>query len=348
MIKKLIFILLIILFACNYNLESKIDTLFKDYNGKVPGASLLIIKNGEKILEKSYGLADIENNIKVTPKTNFRLASVTKQFTAMCILLLIEKGDLTLQTSLTDIFKDFPEYGKAITIKHLLQHTSGLIDYENLIPDTATIQVLDKDVFDMMKQQDSTYFEPGSQYKYSNSAYAVLAMIIEKVSGLTFAQYLQQNIFKPVGMDNTVALEEGISTVKNRAMGYAVDNDKFVFKDQSLTSAVLGDGGIYSSITDLFKWDQVLYTDKLISTKTLNQAFSKGQLKNGENIDYGFGWHLMDYKGHSIVYHTGSTCGFRNVIFRIPKQKFTVIILTNRDEPDIRNLAEKITDFYLF
>ena len=347
MIKCLYFILAVIMFSCGQNIDSQIDELFEDYTGNVPGASLMIIKDGEIIVEKSYGLAELDTKTAVSPNTNFRLASVTKQFTAMCILQLIEKGDITFKTKLTDIFDNFPEYGKTITIKHLLQHTSGLIDYENLIPDTAMIQVLDNDVLEMMKQVDSTYFEPGSKYQYSNSAYAVLAMIIEKISGISFAQYLDKNIFKPTGMNNTVAFENGISKVNKRAMGYKYENEEFIFKDQSLTSAVLGDGGIYSSITDLYKWDQILYTDQLISTITLDQAFSKGRLNNSEFIDYGFGWRLIDLKGYRCVYHTGGTSGFRNVIFRIPEQKFTVIILTNRAEPDLRNLVEHIAKMFL-
>jgi len=339
-------ILFFILNSCSLNKEKIIDELFKDYRGEVPGASVLVIKNGKKVFEKSFGFANLEKNIAVTPQTNFRLASVTKQFTAMCILQLIENEKIKLETNLKKIFEDFPEYGKNITIKHLLQHTSGLIDYEDLIPDSATIQVLDNDVLEMMKQLDSTYFEPGSQYKYSNSAYAVLVKIIEKYSDTTFAQYLEKNIFKPVGMENTIAFENGISTVKNRAMGYKPDNSGFIFKDQSITSAVLGDGGIYSSISDLYKWDQALYTNNLISTKTLNLAFSNGILNNGELIDYGFGWRLKEFKGEICVYHTGSTSGFRNVLFRIPGKKITVIILTNRAEPDIRYLAEKIAGLY--
>jgi CubicO group peptidase (beta-lactamase class C family) len=344
---SIVILLIIFIYCCSIDKESRIDQLFEDYKGQVPGASLLVIKKGNKIFEKSFGLANLAKETAVTPNTNFRLASVTKQFTAMCILQLIEQEKLNLKTNLIQIFRNFPEYGKTITIKHLLQHTSGLIDYEDLIPDTVTIQVLDKDVLEMMKQQDSTYFEPGTEYRYSNSAYAVLSVIIEKISGKTFAKYLKQYIFTPVGMTNTIALEEGISTVNNRAMGYKFENGKFVFKDQSITSAVLGDGGIYSSISDLYKWDQILYSDVLISTETLDLIFSHGILKNGELIDYSFGWYLKNFKGNKCVYHTGSTSGFRNVFFRIPKQKLSVIILTNRAEPDLRNIAEQISELYL-
>lgn len=348
-LKKLIpfFLIGTLFFTCSQNKLATVDKLFKPYTGKVPGASMMIIKDSHPLLVKSYGLANVEENIPVEPASNFRLASFTKQFTAMCIMQLAEKGELDYEQKLTDIFPDFPAYGKNITIRNILNHTSGLIDYEPLIPDTATIQVLDRDVLNMMKAQDSTYFEPGMEYRYSNSGYAVLAMIIEKVSGKTFAQYLKENIFDPLGMANTVAYEKGISTVPNRAFGYAEENGVMTPKDQSLTSAVLGDGGIYSSVNDLIKWDQALYTDKLVSFESLEQAFTPGSLKTGEKLDYGFGWRIDEYKGHHRIHHTGSTCGFATIIQRFPDDSFTIIILTNRAEPPLTDIANKLADMYL-
>jgi len=344
---SLIVSFLILIIGCEENIQSKINRLFEVYSGSVPGAAILIIKNGEKIFENVYGFADLEKSIPVKPETNFRLASVTKQFTAMCIMLLVEEGKIFYENTLKEIFEDFPDYGNSITIRHLLQHTSGLVDYEDLIADTVTVQVLDNDVLNMMKQQDTTYFTPGSKYRYSNSGYALLAMIIEKISGETFAKFLEKNIFRPLNMTNTVAFENGISTVKNRSFGYVFDDNNFIFKDQSVTSAVLGDGGIYSSVNDLYKWDQALYGEKLVSKNALNESFTNGKLNDGKSIDYGFGWHLKENNGLKCVYHTGSSCGFRNIIQRFPGKRFTIIILTNRAEPDLKNLANHISDHYL-
>lgn len=321
---------------CPRSIEQKIDALFQAYDGKVPGAALMVIHQDQPIIVRTYGLADVERKVPVTVQTNFRLASVTKQFTAMAVMLLVERGGLTYETSLQAIFPDFPAYGKQITIRHLLQHTSGLVDYEDLIPDTATTQVLDSDVLRMMKSRDSTYFPPGTQFRYSNSGYAVLAMIVERLSGKRFAQFLQEEIFQPLVMVNTVAFEQGISTVPNRAFGYHIQDDSIVFSDQSLTSAVLGDGGIYSSVADLFKWDQALYTEKLVRWSTLQEAFKPG-LEH-----YGFGWYCDTFQGKRRVYHTGSTCGFRNVIMRFPDERLTIIILTNRREPEVQPLAEQV------
>ena len=344
MLKRIIYLLSLVLLLNCQSKEEKINRLFAPYEGKQkPGAAVMIIQNGQPILVKTFGMANIEKGAPVTPQSNFRLASVTKQFTAMCIMMLAERGKLNYDMHLTDIFPDFPEYGKDITIRHILQHTSGLVAYEDLIPDTATVQVLDADVLQMMKEQDSTYFEPGSTYRYSNTGYAVLAMIVEKLSGLTFPKFLEQNIFRPLDMKNSVAFVNGVNQVPHRAFGYTVHADDSVeFTDQSITSAVLGDGGIYSSLDDLFKWDQALYTDKLVSKETLQQAFIPN-LKN-----YGFGWRIDTYKGHRRIHHTGSTRGFRNVIQRFPDDRFTVIVLTNRSDPGVAPLAEKLTDMFLF
>jgi len=335
-------ILVFILIQCSSKKNEIVDQLFEAYRGdSVPGAAVMIIHKGRPVLTKTYGMADLEEKIPVYRQTNFRLASVTKQFTAMCIMILKERGALDYKTTLKEIFPSFPDYGEHITIQHLLRHTSGLIAYEDLISDTASVQVTDNDVLQMMLGVDSTYFQPGTAHRYSNSGYAVLAMIIKKVSGKSVAGFLKENIFHPLGMNHTVAHVNGFSTVSNRAYGYTVEPDSIRFTDQSITSAVLGDGGIYSSIDDLLKWDRALYTDKLISAETLKLAFTPA-LDN-----YGFGWRIDEYRGHVRVYHTGSTRGFRTFIQRFPEDKFTVIILTNRSDPEVAPLAEKLADLYL-
>lgn len=324
-----------------------LDSLFLAYSqDQCPGASVLISENGKIVFEHGFGFANLEDKITVSPNTNFRLASVTKQFTAAAILILIQKGVCRLDTKLTDIFEDFPDYGKKITIENLLNHTSGLIDYEDLIPDTATIQVKDADVLRMMYGVDSTYFEPGTLFKYSNTGYALLAMIVERISGKSFAQFLAENIFKPLEMKSTVAHEDGKSVVEHRAFGYERTDAGWIKKDQSITSAVLGDGGIYSNVEDLFKWEQSLYTNKILSDELRNEAMTRARLNNGEEVDYGFGWHLKTYKGEEIVYHSGSTQGFRNVIYRVPSKNFCVIILSNRNEGEPEKIADEIFDIY--
>src|SRR5438067_793182 len=230
---------------------SSVDRLMTRYVGLVPGASVIVIHRGEIALRRSYGLAEVEREVRVTPKTNFRLASVSKQFTAAAIEQLVERGKLSYDDPITKSLPSLPSYARAITIRHLLTHTSGLIDYEDLIPATATKQIHDDDVLRLIEQTDHTYFAPGTSYRYGNSGYVLLGLIVAKVSGRSFASYLKHEIFEPLSMHDTLAYEEGKSTIANRAYGYAHEKDKFVRRDQSITSATLGDGGIYSSADDL-------------------------------------------------------------------------------------------------
>jgi CubicO group peptidase (beta-lactamase class C family) len=326
-----------------------IDALFKDYNQPgVPGASVIVIREGKVLYKHAYGLADVEAHAAATTKTNYRLASFTKQFTAMCIMILAERHKLNLEDRITRFFPDYPAYGKEITVRQLLTHTSGLKAYEELIPEGRTAQVHDRDVLEFLKQQTSTYFPPGMAYRYSNTGYAHLAMIVEKVSGMSFAAFLKKNIFGPLKMHDTVAFEDGVSTVRNRAYGYTKKGDAFERTDQSLTSAVLGDGGIYSSVDDLFLWDQALYTTKLVSDDMLHQAWTPSILASGKQTKYGFGWELGETHGMKTVRHGGATIGFRTAILRIPDKNFTVIVLANRSEAKPDELANAIADLYLF
>jgi CubicO group peptidase (beta-lactamase class C family) len=323
--------------------ESSIQNIMSTYSvDDVPGAALSVIVKGEKVFHKGFGLASAETGEAVTTATNFRLASVTKQFTAMSIMMLVESGRLQYETPIDEIFPDFPPYADRIRIQHLLQHTSGLIDYESVIPDTMTSQVHDRDVLQMMTNSvDSTYFDPGTEYQYSNSGYAVLAMIIEKLSGVSFPGFLKANIFDPLGMSNTVAFVDGKSVVPNRAYGHTIEDDSVFVTDQSRTSAVLGDGGIYSSIDDLFLWDQALYTNKLVSVETMERAFTP-------NLEiYGYGWRIDEFEGRKRYRHSGSTQGFRNFIMRLPDDSITVVLLTNRNSDAVRPVAEQVAKLFL-
>jgi CubicO group peptidase (beta-lactamase class C family) len=319
-----------------------IESVLSEYRGEqVPGAAVRVIQDGEAVFTGAFGLADVENGVPVTSETNFRLASVTKQFTATSILLLVEDGLLSLDATLPEVFDGFPAYGKDITVRHLLQHTSGLLAYESIMPEGATEQVHDEDVLRMMIESDHTYFPPGTAYRYSNSGYALLAMMVTRLSGESFAGFLQERIFEPIGMDHTVAFEEGISVVPNRAYGYTVTDGVVAFADQSPYSAVLGDGGIYSSLDDLTLWDQWQYTTGLLSEE------SKALMETPGLESYGYGLRIDRYKGYRRLHHSGSTSGFRNYMARFPELGLTVILLTNRADPNVTPLAERIADLYL-
>ncbi len=324
-------------------MTSAIDALMRDYDGAVPGASVLVVREGDAVVRRAYGLANVEDGVAATPRTNYRLASVTKQFTAAAILLLAEDGRLQLDDRVRSWLPSLPAATDAVTIRQLLTHTSGLIDYEDVIPEGTVVPLRDADVLRLLESEDRTYFVPGSSYQYSNSGYALLALIVGKASGESFASFLRHRIFEPLGMHDTVALEEGISTVAQRAFGYSANERAWTRTDQSITSAVLGDGGIYSSIDDLARWDAALYDERLLRGDSLRAAFTPATKTDQPDVAYGFGWRIT---GDS-VWHSGETIGFRNAIVRFPRQRLTVVVLTNRNSPATYATALKIADLFL-
>ena len=341
--------------------STQIDALFAPLNSSnAPGAAVLVIQNGETVFRRGYGVTDLRTLHPIDAATNFRLASVTKQFTATAIMLLVH-GKLHYDDHLTDFFPDFPAYGKAITVRNLLNHTSGFPDYEDILtaqypntPDEKVPQIHDAGVLKLLEQQSVGKFPPGSKWDYSNSGYATLAMIVEKVSGRPFGQFLQERIFTPLQMTNTLAYEKGKNEVPHRAYGHTKESGTWRETDQSSTSAVLGDGGIYSSLDDLAKWDRALREHTLLSAEEMKPALTPVQptavpAKNpeGEPVNYGFGWFLDSYHGHKSMWHYGETVGFRTVIERFPDDQLTVIVLANRADADSQALALKVADLYL-
>jgi CubicO group peptidase (beta-lactamase class C family) len=325
-------------------LPVNVDSLFAPFAAKGrPGASVLVLRNDSVLVRASFGLADVENNLAVSPSTNFRLASLTKEFTATAVLLLIRQRKLGLDTPLTDVLPTFPPYGRAIHIRHLLSHTSGVWDYEDFVPDTQQIQVHDADVLKLLRSKtESTYFAPGSAYRYSNSGFALLALVVEKVSQRRFADFLRTEIFAPSGMEATVAFENGISTVTQRAFGYTVKGDSVTRTDQSPTSAVLGDGGVYSSIDDMGRWIRALESNVVLRADEWKAATTPMTLADGSTSEYGFGWFIDVVHGHRRLRHHGETIGFTNSIQLFPDDRIAIVILTNRTDAAPWKLAENI------
>jgi CubicO group peptidase (beta-lactamase class C family) len=342
--------------------SNQIDAVFTSLkSGNAPGAAVLVVHNGKAVFRRGYGVADLRTLAPIDSRTNFRLASFTKQFTAACIMLLARDGKLRYDDHLTDFFPEFPAYGKAITVRNLLNHTSGLPDYEDLLmkqyPDTPpekVPQIHDAGVLKLLEQQSNGVFAPGSRWEYSNSGYAVLAMIVEKVSGKSFGQFLRERIFAPLEMKNTVAYEKGKNEVAHRAYGHSKEENGWHETDQSPTSAVLGDGGIYSSLDDLEKWDRALREHTLLSAEEMEPALMPVQptggpakLPEGPSVSYGFGWFLDPYRGHGRMSHDGETVGFRTTIQRFPEDQLTIIVLANRVDINPEELALKVADLYL-
>lgn len=342
---------------------AQIDQLFsKMTSAREPGCAVLVIKDEKTVFAKGYGVSDLRSFTAITAATNFRLASLTKQFTATAVMLLVHDGKLQYDDSLTKVFPDFPAYGKAITIRNLLNHTSGLLDYEDLlaqkyagVPDENIPQIKDAGVLDLMKQQSTTRFPPGTRWEYSNSGYAVLAMVVEKISGKSFGDFLRERIFRPVGMTHSIAYEKDKNEVTHRAYGYSKTGAGWTETDQSSTSAVLGDGGIYTSLDDLEKWDRALTHHTLLSAKEVEPAYTPaaaggwplGRLNGEAAPRYGFGWFVDPFHGHTRYSHYGETVGFRNAIQRFPDNHLTVVVLCNRADRDAAPLAESVVDLFL-
>jgi CubicO group peptidase (beta-lactamase class C family) len=337
-----------------------------------PGLAVLVKKDGHVIFERGYGAKNLRTGARIDTKTNFRLASVTKQFTATAVMLLVHDKKLTYETTLGEIFPEFPAYGKKITVRQLLNHTSGLPDYEDLMdaveePRNVRIwsperQIQDAEVLRLLEGASKGKFAPGTKWDYSNSGYVLLGVIVSKLSGKTFGDFLHERIFAPLKMADTVVYQKGKNSVPNRAYGHSKENDGFKETDQSSTSATLGDGGVYSSVDDLSKWDDALRNHTLLTADEIKPALEPAKFGGARNavlpddapaglhgvpVEYGFGWFLDPYKGHERVWHYGDTMGFKTAIQRFTKDGLTVIVLCNRTDLDPGAMATRVADLFL-
>src|SRR5438270_1927856 len=342
---------------------ARVDAIFSSLSSRdAPGAAVLVLRGGRAVFRRGYGVNDLRTLRPIDARTNFRLASFTKQFTAAGIMLLVRDGKLHYDNHLTDIFPEFPAYGRSIAVRNLLNHTSGLPDYEDILmqqypgtPEDKIPQILDAGVLKILEKQTAGKFPAGSKWEYSNAGYATLAMIVEKVSGKSFGAFLRERIFTPLKMNHTLAYEKGKNVVPRRAYGHSKEKDGVWREtDQSPTSAVLGDGGIYSSLDDLAKWDRALRDHTLLSAAEMQPALTPVQPTDGPAksiegaaVSYGFGWFLDPYNGHKRMWHDGETVGFRTTIQRFPEDKLTVIVLANRADVNAEQLALKVADLYL-
>ncbi len=340
---------------------------------EAPGVAAIVKENGLVIFEKGYGVRKLGTADKINAETNFRLASVTKEFTAMAIMLLVKDGKVRYDERLTEIFPGFPAYGKYITVRHLLNHTGGLPDYEDLMDReektngprwSAERQIQDDEVLSLLEKQTEGKFPPGTSWAYSNSGYVVLGLIVEKAAGVPYGEFLRKRIFAPAGMTHSVAYQNGKNEIGQRAYGNSKENGKWVETDQSATSATLGDGGVYSNLTDMSKWDEALQKRMLLSEEEMAPARMPAKLSDGSEphwpleedgdnlapgkpVSYGFGWFLDPLNGHPRMWHTGTTMGFHNVIQRFTKDGLTIVILSNRPDLEAKVLSDKMAGLLL-
>lgn len=333
-------------------IHQRIDELFSDWNSKkTPGLALGVISNGKFILKRAYGMADIEEDMPITPKTIFSTASLSKQFTAMCIALLIDSEQISLADNIRKHLPELPRHSHKIAINNLIYHTSGIPDYCELLriagnegEDYCTPQ----EVIELLKRESRLNFNPGAKFEYSNSNYFLLSQIVERVSGKTLRDFAQENIFGPLGMKNTQFHDNHKAIVKHVAEGYG--SDKYGGFELSRTNMdTIGDGGILTNIEDMLLWDNNLYKNKLGKNKDklMKMFLASGDLNNGTSTKYAFGLWYMNYKGLKRAAHLGEFAGYLAEYVRFPEKLFSVICFSNVNTLDIMSYVDKICDLYL-
>ncbi len=330
-------------------LTPKVDALFEELNtNDSPGAAIAIVQDGQIIYQAGYGNANLEYNIPITPKTIFNVSSVSKQFTAYAITLLNDQKLLTLDDDVRKHIPELPDYGKTITLRHLLHHTSGLRSQNTLLSMAGwrLDDVITKDhIFNLVLRQKNLNFNPGEEHLYSNTGYTLLAEIVARVSGMSFSNWTEINIFKPLDMTNSHFRNDHLTIVKNRAYSYSAT--EMGYQKSVLNYAYVGATSLFTTVGDLSKWVINFSEHQIGSTKIMNQMLLQGVLNNGEQIAYAQGLHISNYRGLKAVSHSGNDAGFNSQITHFPEKNFTAIILSNLKSVRPGRLSLQIADLFL-
>jgi CubicO group peptidase (beta-lactamase class C family) len=351
----------LLLALCTYSLLSfgqlkesqEIDNIFKQWcKQNVPGGAIGIIKDGELMYSKGYGIADLEHDIKISSSSVFNICSISKEFVSFSLLLLEEQGKLNLDDTVQTYLPDFPEYDAPLTIRHFINHTSGIRDVKKLIQlkgENIFDNLEPEEVYTLIKHQKALEFSPGDKFAWSNSDYFILSMIIEKVSGQSLKTFTQEHIFGPLGMKNTLFYDDNTDLIKNRVFSYNKKNAEDGFDNVIMRFHLVGSFGAYSTIEDLFLWDQNFYNNKLGKggQKIIKNMHEEGLLNNGESSGYAHSVMINNYKGLKTVRHAGSFAGYRSVILRFPDERVSVIILANRDDANLWTMSYQLADVLL-
>ena len=328
-----------------------VDKIFADFaKPGSPGCAVGVYRDGKMIYAQGYGLANIEQNVSITPKSVFDIGSTSKQFTAASILLLEKQGKLSVNDDVRKYIPELPDYGKKITILHLLNHTSGLRDYLTLM-ELAGINTdnvaTDDDALWFIARQKALNFDPGSEWLYSNTGFFLLSVIVKRVSGKTLREFAAESIFTPLRMSNTQFRDDHTQLVPNRALAYEpVENKTGYTMDVSYFEQT-GDGAVHTSVEDLLKWDENFYTGQIGGKTFLAEMLEQGRLNNGKTLDYAKGLFIENYRGLGTVRHGGSWGGYRAELLRFPEQHFSVACLCNLGNANPEKRAEQTAEVYL-
>ena len=328
---------------------AKVDKLFAPWDkATTPGLALAVIRDGKIIYERGYGMAKLEDGIVNTPDKVFDIGSVSKQFTATCVAMLIREGKVGLDDDICKYLPEMPAYEKPVTVSHLLHHTSGLRDYNALLSlagfrpesDSPTVE----EAYEVICRQKKLNYPPGEEYSYTNTGFFLLSQIVERVSGKSLNTFAQERIFKPLSMTKTLFQDDHTQIIKDRATGYEQGKNGYAISMSNWDET--GDGNVYTTVRDLFLWDQAFYSNTL-GKDLMDMLHTQGVLNSGKKIDYALGLVVREYKGLKVVEHGGAWVGFRAAIVRFPEQKFSVVILANLDAINPSGLAFRVADLYL-
>ncbi|CAM1341371.1 serine hydrolase [Tenacibaculum aestuarii] len=325
------------------SLESKIDKVLKaQFKDNESGVVALVAKKGNVLYRKAYGKANLELDVNMKPENVFEVGSITKQFTAVSILMLLEEGKLSLEDDITKYIPDYPTKGKQITIHHLLTHTSGIKSYTSMqkFGEVTTKDIEPLKFIDFFKNEPMD-FEPGEKYLYNNSGYFILGYIIEKVSGMSYPKFVEERIFKKLNM-NSSYYGSRTKLIKNRAKGYRMRNGEYSNAQYISMSLPYAAGSIMSNVDDMLKWQTAISSNVLVKKETINKAFTNYTLNNGRKINYGYGWHLNEINGLQTIEHGGAIPGYKSMGVYVPSEDVYVIVFSNCGCKSPTDLAIKI------
>jgi CubicO group peptidase (beta-lactamase class C family) len=329
--------------------EKAVDALFARWTNTTPGCAVGVAVRGKPVLMKAYGMADLERGVPNTPETIFESGSVAKQFTAMAVLLLAADGRLSLDDEVRKHVPELPDYGASLTIRHLLTHTSGLRDWGSVAAiagwPRTTREYTHADVLDIVSRQKSLNFAPGTDWSYSNTGFNLAAIIVDRLSGMSFAEFSKRRIFEPLGMTNTQWRDDHRRIVKGRAVAYSTASGGYEI--EMPFENVHGNGGLLTTVGDLLKWNENFVTPKVGTAALLAEQQRLGKLKDGRDMDYGLGLYVRPLDGVKNVYHSGSTAGYRAHLNRFPDTNTSVAVLCNGSDGEATRAANDVSRLYL-
>ena len=329
--------------------EKAVNAIFERWTKSTPGCAVGVAVRGKPVLMKAYGMADLEHDVPNTPGTIFESGSVAKQFTAMAVMLLVQDGRLSLDDQVRKHIPELPDYGVPLTIRHLLTHTSGLRDWGSVAgiagAPRTTREYTHAHVLDIVSRQKSLNFPPGTQWSYSNTGFNLAAIIVDRVSGMSFAEFSRQRIFQPLGMTSTAWRDDHRRIVKGRAIAYSTA--AVGYEIEMPFENVHGNGGLLTTVGDLLKWNENFVTPVVGDAATIAQMTTVGKYNDGRNLDYGLGLYVRPLDGVKNVYHSGSTAGYRAHLNRFPESQTSVAVLCNASDGEATKAANEVSRIYL-